>query len=126
MALAPISENISETVWYNSLDYSLIFSTVEQPIIVRVANSSDTFYAQTITDEMEASAKARGTGIAKRSPEYVAQKMEEGKAVIALEKNGSWVGFERSRLMSQHSFGPKSHLESTVVFLVTRGSPTEL
>ena len=66
---------------------------MEQPIIVRVANSSDTFYAQTITDEMEASAKARGTGIAKRSPEYVAQKMEEGKAVIAFEKNGSWVGF---------------------------------
>jgi len=66
---------------------------VEQQIIVRVANSSDTFYAQTITDEMEASAKARGTGIAKRSPEYVAQKMQEGKAVIALEPNGSWVGF---------------------------------
>ena len=38
---------------------------------------------QTITDEMEASAKARGTGIAKRSPEYVAKKIEEGKAVIA-------------------------------------------
>ncbi len=66
---------------------------MDQPIIVRVANSSDTFYAQTITDEMEASAKARGTGIAKRSPEYVAQKMEEGKAVIATEPNGSWVGF---------------------------------
>lgn len=66
---------------------------MEQQIIVRVANSSDTFYAQTITDEMEASAKARGTGIAKRSPEYVAQKMQEGKAVIALEPNGSWVGF---------------------------------
>jgi len=66
---------------------------VEQQIIVRVANSGDTFYAQTITDEMESSAKARGTGIAKRSPEYVAQKMAEGKAVIAIEPNGSWVGF---------------------------------
>ncbi len=42
---------------------------------------------------MESSAKARGTGIAKRSPEYVAQKMEEGKAVIALTKEGEWVGF---------------------------------
>ena len=66
---------------------------MEQQIIVRVANSGDTFYAQTITDEMESSAKARGTGIAKRSPEYVAQKMAEGKAVIAIEPNGSWVGF---------------------------------
>jgi hypothetical protein len=42
---------------------------------------------------MEASAKARGTGIAKRSPEYVAQKMEEGKAVIAVLPEGTWVGF---------------------------------
>src|SRR5688500_18693708 len=42
---------------------------------------------------MEASAKARGTGIAKRSPDYVAQKMEEGKAVIALTGDGTWVGF---------------------------------
>lgn len=42
---------------------------------------------------MAASAKARGTGIAKRSPEYVEQKMEEGKAVIALTTEGDWVGF---------------------------------
>ncbi|MBN9296516.1 MAG: GNAT family N-acetyltransferase [Filimonas sp.] len=62
-------------------------------IIVRVATKADTHYAATITDEMEASAKARGTGIAKRSPDYVAMKMEEGKAVIALTTDGAWVGF---------------------------------
>jgi hypothetical protein len=62
-------------------------------IIVRVANPHDTHFATTITDEMEASAKARGTGIAKRSPEYVAQKMREGKAVIATTESGTWVGF---------------------------------
>lgn len=39
------------------------------------------------------SAKARGTGIARRKPEYVARKMEEGKAVIALHKDGRWAGF---------------------------------
>lgn len=66
---------------------------MEQNIIVRVANGGDTQYAQTITDEMESSAKARGTGIAKRSPDYVARKMEEGKAVIALLPDGTWVGF---------------------------------
>jgi len=66
---------------------------VDQQIIIRVANSGDIHYSVTITDEMEASAKARGTGIAKRSPEYVAQKMEEGKAVIALTPDGEWVGF---------------------------------
>jgi len=42
---------------------------------------------------MESSAKARGTGIAKRSPEYLDQKIEEGKAVIAVTKDGVWVGF---------------------------------
>ena len=50
-------------------------------------------YAKTITDEMESSAKARGTGIAKRSPEYIEQKIDEGKAVIALTNTGEWVGF---------------------------------
>lgn len=61
--------------------------------MIRVATPVDAVYAKTITDEMEASARARGTGIAKRSPEYVASKMEEGKAVIALTPDGTWVGF---------------------------------
>ncbi|MBL7845896.1 MAG: GNAT family N-acetyltransferase [Cyclobacteriaceae bacterium] len=42
---------------------------------------------------MAESAKARGTGIAKRSPEYIQSKMDEGKAVIALTADGTWVGF---------------------------------
>lgn len=62
-------------------------------IIIRVATQSDIDYAKTITDEMESSAKARGTGIAKRSPDYVANKMAEGKAVIAVTTEGKWVGF---------------------------------
>ena len=69
------------------------FTTVEQNIIIRAANSGDAHYASTITAEMESSAKARGTGIARRTPEYVAAKMEEGKAVIAHTKDGIWVGF---------------------------------
>lgn len=66
---------------------------MEQKIIVRVAHSGDVSYATAITDEMESSAKARGTGIAKRSPEYVAKKIEEGKSVIAHTEDGTWVGF---------------------------------
>jgi len=62
-------------------------------IIIRVATAADTHYATTITDEMESSAKARGTGIAKRSPEYIEKKMQEGKAVIAHTQDGAWVGF---------------------------------
>ena len=42
---------------------------------------------------MASSAKARGTGIAKRSPDYVSQKIQEGKAVIAVTEAGTWVGF---------------------------------
>ncbi|MET6995768.1 GNAT family N-acetyltransferase [Chitinophaga defluvii] len=64
-----------------------------QHIIVRVATPDDIHYSNTITDEMESSAKARGTGIAKRSPAYVELKMMEGKAVIAVTDKGEWVGF---------------------------------
>ncbi len=42
---------------------------------------------------MESSAKARGTGIAKRTPEYLDLKIDEGKAVIAVTPEGEWVGF---------------------------------
>jgi hypothetical protein len=62
-------------------------------LIVRSATSDDTNYAETITQEMEESAKARGTGIAKRSPAYIEQKMKDGKAVIATTQDGQWVGF---------------------------------
>lgn len=58
-----------------------------------MATPDDTNFADTITTEMEESAKARGTGIAKRSPDYIRQKMNEGKAVIAHTREGEWVGF---------------------------------
>lgn len=64
-----------------------------QNISIRVASAADKIFSKIITDEMAASAAARGTGIAKRSPEYVEQKMEEGKAVIAVTADGTWVGF---------------------------------
>ena len=66
---------------------------MENNIIVRLATPGDKHYAETIVTEMEESAKARGTGIAKRSPDYIVMKMEEGKAVIAVTSDGTWVGF---------------------------------
>jgi hypothetical protein len=66
---------------------------MSQNINVIVASNEHHRYARIITDEMEASAKARGTGIAKRSPDYIIKKMDEGKAVIALTDEGDWVGF---------------------------------
>ena len=64
-----------------------------QNIQVRVAEAPDKKYAGIITEEMEASARARGTGIAQRSPEYICQKIDEGKAVIAVTGEDEWVGF---------------------------------
>jgi hypothetical protein len=65
----------------------------ENEFVVIPATEQHIQYSQQIVDEMEESAKARGTGIARRSPDYVAKKMEEGKAVIALHKDGTWAGF---------------------------------
>lgn len=61
--------------------------------VIIQATEDHATYAVQICDEMAESAKARGTGIARRSPEYVAKKMAEGKAVIALHKDGRWAGF---------------------------------
>ncbi len=64
-----------------------------QDFDIQVATAQHADYAPAICDEMAQSAKARGTGIAQRTPEYVANKMLEGKAVIALHKDGTWAGF---------------------------------
>lgn len=61
--------------------------------IVQVAIPEHHVFAEEIVTEMAESAKARGTGIAKRSPEYISGKMQEGKAVIAFHKDGTWAGF---------------------------------
>ncbi len=60
---------------------------------VRVASAADEPFAEEICNEMAQSAKARGTGIARRTPEYVTTKMREGKAVVAFHKDGRWAGF---------------------------------
>jgi GNAT superfamily N-acetyltransferase len=56
----------------------------EVNIDVIVADASHEKYVDEILETISAAAKVRGTGIAKRTHEYVAQKMREGKAVIAL------------------------------------------
>ena len=53
-------------------------------IKVMVASESHIPYVQIILDTIEAAAKVRGTGIARRTNEYIEQKMREGKAIIAL------------------------------------------
>jgi len=60
---------------------------------VVVAGAEHFDFAPLICEEMAASAKARGTGIARRSPAYLQEKMAEGKAVIAFSERGEWAGF---------------------------------
>ncbi len=53
-------------------------------IEVKVASKEDEKYVDFILKTIEDAAKVRGTGIAKRTHEYLATKMREAKAVIAL------------------------------------------
>ena len=55
-----------------------------QDINIVVANESHASYAQVICDLIEESARVRGTGIAKRDPNYVKKKLVTGHAVVAL------------------------------------------
>ena len=59
--------------------------TYEDGIKVIVADGSHEKYVDLILDTIREAAKKRGTGIAERTHEYVATKMREGKAVLALD-----------------------------------------
>jgi predicted GNAT superfamily acetyltransferase len=61
--------------------------------LIKEASSEDIHFAQTIVDEIAVSAKVRGTGIAKRTPAYIVDKIKEGKAVVATTTKGEWAGF---------------------------------
>ncbi len=78
--------------------------TIEQ------ASEKHLHYAEAICNEMEASAKIRGTGIAKRSPEYLQKKMEQGNAIIALTETGNWAGFCYIEVWSHEKFVANSGL----------------
>ena len=62
-------------------------------INVLVADADHVKYADEICEEILISARERGTGIARRTPEYVAEKMLAGKAVIAIAEDGRFAGF---------------------------------
>ena len=63
-----------------------------QQIDVMVADASHEVYVDTILETIRNAAKVRGTGIAERTHEYVATKMKEGKAIIALTSRLSRAG----------------------------------
>jgi N-acetylglutamate synthase-like GNAT family acetyltransferase len=57
-----------------------------------IANKAHSIYAEIICNTIKDAAEIRGTGIAKRKPAYIIQKMENGNAVIALDGN-KFAGF---------------------------------
>jgi GNAT superfamily N-acetyltransferase len=61
--------------------------------IIEIANENHTGFAAQISATMEESARLRGTGIAKRSPETITKYMLAGKAIVAVSTDGRWVGF---------------------------------
>ncbi len=65
---------------------------MEQGISIVIASSKHVSYVNVILETIAEAAKVRGTGIAKRDPEYIRKKIEEGKAIIAL-KGEVFAGF---------------------------------
>lgn len=61
-------------------------------IRVFVADASCEKYVDTILETITNAAKVRGSGIAKRTHEYLAKKMRERKAILAL-KDEEFAGF---------------------------------
>ena len=62
-------------------------------ISIIIAQEEHYKYAQEICDTIETSALLRGTGIAKRTPDYIEKKIKSRDAVIALDNKGVFAGF---------------------------------
>lgn len=82
---------------------------MESTVRIVVASEEHLKYVEVILDTIEKAAKIRGTGIAKRSPEYVKQKMLEGKAIIALHED-EFAGFCYIECWSNKKFVANSGL----------------
>jgi hypothetical protein len=61
-------------------------------INIHIASEEHLFYVDTILETIAEAAKIRGTGIAKRNPDYIKNKIVEGKAIIALSDD-DFAGF---------------------------------
>ena len=68
----------------NSFNLKMEKEITVDEITVQIADERYLQYVDTILTTIADAAKVRGTGIARRSPEYIEQKMKEGKAIIAL------------------------------------------
>ena len=79
-------------------------------ITVTVAGEGHLKYAEDICEEIYVSSLERKTGIAKRTPEYIREKINAGKAVIALAEDGEFAGFSYIESWGGKSFVANSGL----------------
>ena len=82
----------------------------DERIIVRPAIPSDVIFASQIIHEMESSAIARGSGISKRSAASIIEKIDTGKAIVAVTESGEWVGFSYIETWDNEQFISNSGL----------------
>jgi hypothetical protein len=87
---------------------------MNQNITVIVANESHIRYIPILLKTIEEAAQVRGTGIARRTPEYVEQKMREGKAIIALR------GEEFAGFCYIESWGNKQYVANSGLIVVEK------
>jgi hypothetical protein len=87
---------------------------MNQEIKIYIANATHLQYIDTILTTIENAAKVRGTGIAKRSPEYIEAKMREGKAIIAL------AGEEFAGFCYIESWGDKKFVANSGLIVVEK------
>jgi len=64
-----------------------------EKFLVQIADSNHISFTQELCHLYEESAKKRGTGIAKRDPEYIKEKILQEKAIIALTSTNKIAGF---------------------------------
>jgi len=77
---------------------------------IEVSSEKHLKYAEAIQLEIIESAKKRGTGISKRSINYICEKIVEGKAVVAFDEDETWVGFCYIETWSHGAFVANSGL----------------
>lgn len=79
-------------------------------IQVLVASEEHLKYVDEVNDAIDIASKERGTGIARRTYDYIATKMKDGKAIIALENGETFAGFCYVETWGEKSFVANSGL----------------
>ena len=78
-------------------------------IKIEVARSEHIKYIDDINDAIEIASKERGTGIARRTFEYLSGKMNEGKAIVAMDED-KFAGFCYIEVWQEKGFVANSGL----------------